>query len=217
MYNARHAVRADVVSGVSCPVHAVEVAIETMRDAATSTTMVLGHTRLASPGAKFLTSGTAIQNWVTPTQVPSLFPFTSAYSAYTGNCTGANPANYPLQGASSAAAKVDISPGVTPSTPVKVIEPSLRLKLPSGYPDFSSGWVVKLTARASGCGGVTSYGIDSEGWVTPLGLPYGIYDVCATGKYGAQTYRIVMANVTVDNPDGEEVSVPTGVITTGTC
>lgn len=206
----------DVAGGANLQVVTKKAGVE---HAATSTTMVLGHTRLASPGAKFLTSGTAIQNWVTPTQVPSLFPFTSAYSAYTGNCTGANPADYRLQGANTVAAAVNVSPGVTPSTPVKVIEPSLRLKLPTGSPfaAFPAGWVVKLTAKATGCGGTTNYGIDSAGWVTPLGLPYGIYDVCATGSYSGQTYRVVMAGVTVDNPNGEEVDVPTGAISKATC
>jgi Tfp pilus assembly protein PilX len=143
----------------------------------------LGNSGLASPGARVFGSGTP----ATSHSATQLFPFTSGYSAYTGNCVGANPGVLPVL--PIAAPAVNVPPGGSPTVTVR--EPAAIVqRFASGSSGATSalavGTRVVLSAKSTGCGGNSEWQVaDSTGWLqstsTPAdqGIPYGVYDICA--------------------------------------
>jgi Tfp pilus assembly protein PilV len=138
----------------------------------------------------------------------TLFPFSSPYSVYTGDCANASP---------STPTFVTMLPGGNQS--VTVHEPSLRITT-GGL----TGKTVKLTAKSVGCGGNTFYTIDSAGYIVPSnpaagpnadpGVPSGLYDVCVT--VSGTTYRRKTGVSVTDLTAPTSLSVG-GSNTTGTC
>ena len=57
---------------------------------ATAEYVSVAHSSLAPPGTRVFGSGSSSSSYT----LSSLFPFTSSYSVYSGNCQGANPLNY---------------------------------------------------------------------------------------------------------------------------
>ena len=184
----------------------------------------LGHSQLASPNTRVFGNGTPASSFT----APGLFPFTSPYSVYAGNCAGANPSNLPAP-AAVPPGLVTVTPGASPSITIR--EPALRIRrFVSGssgtVTNLAQGSRVKLVAKSLGCGGFATYTTDRDGWVTPLvlpatplqtstdpGVPYGVYDICAVNA--GQQLRL--SNVAVDVPDGETVNMPMTGATPGTC
>lgn len=158
----------------------------------------VGHSGLAAPGTRVFGSGAS----ATAIAATAIFPFTSAYSVYSGNCAGANPISY-----GQTAVQVTATPGGSFTATVR--EPSVKLTLLGVPPPV--GTVVKLTAKATGCGGVTTYTTDSQGYVVPAagtyrdpGVPFGVYDVCAVILGTKRT--LTAQNVT--DPNGVSLALP---------
>lgn len=160
----------------------------------------------------------------------NVFPFTDGYSAFSGNCTGANPAGY-----STPVTASDTVPGtqaaatVTPalaapggSTSVTVREPAVRLwfRYDTGANDVipaPAGTTVKLTATGSGCGGTATHTTDANGWVDAPepSVPVGTYSLCwEIYFYGWYSHRLSARKI--QNPDGVEFK-PTSLPTSGRC
>ena len=184
----------------------------------------VGHSQLASPGIRTFGNGTPASTFT----ATNLFPFTSQYAVFAGNCTGANPSNLPPP-AAVPPGLVTVTPGGSPSVTVR--EPAVQIQRylsgSSGSTTLlSQGSRVTLVAKSLGCGGKNAYTLDKDGFLSPSvlpatplqastdpGVPYGVYDICAV--YGGQ--QLKLANVAVDQPDGELVNMPMTGATAGSC
>ena len=121
----------------------------------------------------------------------SLFPFTDAYSVFSGDCTGADPGDprYAVGAGSPpnpAPAEPRTSQIVSPgaSYGVTVYEPALNVvvKVGTAASPAQAGARVYATTRTTGCPN-TVYDMgstDAAGQLVKPGIPYGDYDVCAS-------------------------------------
>jgi Tfp pilus assembly protein PilV len=142
-----------------------------------SDTFTIKHPSMSAPSYEvFGTAGTFGTN-VTATP---LFPFTSQYQAYSGNCTGADPTLYGV-----APTYVTVNPAA--QTAVTLREPALNVVVKRGSAVYPNAHV-RLTAKAAGCSGTTTLKSNNAGLLIPTtsaltaldpGVPYGDYDVCA--------------------------------------
>lgn len=155
--------------------------------------VTVGHSRIATP--RVFGNGTAQSSIA----ANGLYPFSSPYGLYSGNCAANDPSNY---GETAATAVVD--PGV--GTTVTVREPALNLRVTrSGT--VRSGARVEVDPQGSGCGGDTFIGLtNANGALDNPGLPYEYYDICAelqisgTWRYGRRDDHPVI------DPDGSPVA-----------
>jgi Tfp pilus assembly protein PilV len=154
----------------------------------------LGNSGLNAPGSRVFGDGTPRTSFNSTTpMLPAtnpglglLFPFTAGYSAYTGNCVGANPAVLPSTPITPPL--LTVAPGGSATT--TVLEPAAIVKrFTSGTSGATTalpvGTRVVLTAKSTSCGGNSEWKVaDSTGWLqstsTPAdqGIPYGLYDIC---------------------------------------
>jgi type II secretory pathway pseudopilin PulG len=122
---------------------------------------------------------TTTQDTVDSSNAPSLFPFTSSYGFWAGDCSAEDPAN---NGATSVSAR--INPGSTPTlidVPVPPINFLARAAPPAGatqYPAPNSD--VWFTPTTAGCGSdVIPAGTTIANGTLPFpGVPYGSYTYC---------------------------------------
>jgi type II secretory pathway pseudopilin PulG len=168
----------------------------------------IGQTGLASPGWRLYGNGTPRPSYALGSSAfpPPLFPFTSAYSVYSGNCPGARPSFY---NGVTWTAFATLPPGGSAS--VTAFEPAVRLNPSgSGWPDGNpnqsgtqasipaDAWVFlkpEVTWPVSGgaptfCSTTKEYrtrkdnSTDPHAWLANVddpadfGLPAGAYDVC---------------------------------------
>jgi Tfp pilus assembly protein PilV len=167
-----------------------------------------GHGQYNAPFWKFFGTGTLRSSFGAAQGLNAFFPFTSSYSAYTGNCA-------PNSGMAATV------PALTPggSVSVNVNEPGLQIRAAAsgttaGTPlvTMPQGTTVTLTPRSTGCTGMLTLRLDSAGWVGPTnvattvdpGVPYGAYDICAS--YNGM--KRIRTNILVDGPTGDSVTVP---------
>lgn len=171
--------------------------------AAQSGTASVAHSSLAAPGTRVFGSGTP----ATTIAATNLFPFTSAYGVYAGDCVGADPRTY-----GQAAGMVTVSPAGAHTATVRM--PALNLNVTRGGTPLNNARV-RTTATATGCGGTSTSFTNSSGKLTNPGFPYGTYNVCADDG----TRKFVVNGVSDTNPAGSatvNLPVPTSG-TTGTC
>ena len=167
-----------------------------------------------------------------------LFPFSSADTVYAGSCAANNPnpsnlATLPAAQAGSLA-NVLITPGATANAQIQL--PALSLTVRTGSSSSSQGSVVnnatvKITDTqcTTSTGGAikrtytnrvtpTPAGLIPSGQSTPdPGIPYGVYDICASNG----SRRLTLTNVAVKTTNVDTV-VPTIYLaasgsTTGQC
>jgi hypothetical protein len=187
----------------------------------------IGHSGLMAPGWRSYGDDSTLRpNYL----INSLFPFTSSYVVYSGNCPGANPSVYGVTSGHFAPPMGGLTPGAT--TSITVREPALRLQL--GTSDFPPdtrvriSWAANLLAARGGgptyCAGTKTYRTDPNGWVhvegtTPPdapgdpGIPYGTYDICVDYN-GTQ---LTKSGIEVADPDGVTVAMPTSSTVIGPC
>jgi Flp pilus assembly pilin Flp len=159
-----------------------------------------------------------------------LFPFTSAYAVYAGNCTGARPATAAASGVTpavpGAALATDTGEAIAYMPPVNVL---VRNSAGTGN---VSGAEIYLTARNGNCSGTYRVGgsgatTDSTGRITTSGavaMPFGTYDLCvrdSAGKVFKEAYAAASGTTPVKGIDN---TLPAGVsktvkmtTTSGTC
>lgn len=145
--------------------------------ATTSDTMTIKHPSMSAPSYEvFGTAGTFGAN-VTATP---LFPFSSPYQAYAGNCTGADPTAYGVT-----PTYVTVLPGAQAAVTLR--EPALNVVVKRSSAVYANAHV-RVTAKAAGCSGTTTMKSNNAGLLIPTtsaltaldpGMPYGDYDVCA--------------------------------------
>jgi Tfp pilus assembly protein PilV len=177
----------------------------------------LGSSGLAAPGSRVFGDGTARTSFGSAQDpgLGQLFPFTAGYSAYTGDCVGANPATLP----STPITPPLISPAPGGSATATVLEPAAIVKrFSSGTSGATTalpvGTRVVLTAKSTSCGGTSVWKVaDSTGWLqsatTPAdqGIPYGVYDVCA--EYVSGTPAVVRQHKVLNRQiDGKTTTTP---------
>lgn len=157
----------------------------------------------------------------TAIQATNLFPFTGAYAAYAGDCTGALPATAVASGLRPA---VPTSANATDTTDVTVLMPSVNFTVKNAAGTAAvAGARIMLTARNGDCAGTVQEGgtltTDSTGRLPGDGataMPFGTYDYCITD--GSKK-----ATGLVSTSTGISSLLPTGVAktvqlsTTGTC
>jgi Tfp pilus assembly protein PilV len=157
----------------------------------------------------------------------SLFPFTDAYSVFSGDCTGADPGDprYAV-GAGSPPNPAPAEPRTTQivspagSYGVTVYEPALNVvvKVGTAASPAQAGARVYATTRTTGCPN-TVYGMgstDAAGQLVKPGIPYGDYDVCAS--YNGQ--RVIVTGVKAydwDNGTALQTLVVPSSGAAGTC
>jgi type II secretory pathway pseudopilin PulG len=186
----------------------------------------ISHSGLAAPGWRAYGNGTLQSSYA----MGSLFPFPApnTYAVYSGNCPGANPANYGQSPKTAA-------PPPAGSAAVTVREVALRVRrgtndLPTSTPKVTLTWAANLPpARGGGptfCGGTTNYSISPSSWVRRQGtaspgdpgVPYGTYNICAEWRPNASSpwQKLVSNGVEVSGVTGTIVALPTSG-PNGTC
>jgi hypothetical protein len=108
-----------------------------------------------------------------------VFPFTSPYGVYAGNCAGADPlAN------GQRAQLAQVNPGAT--AVVAVREPSINLRVVNGASPVAAA-AVKLAGTGSGCGALPARATAANGYLLDPAYPYGTYSACVQALGRAQT------------------------------
>lgn len=121
-----------------------------------------------------------------------VFPFTSPYGVYAGNCAGADPlAN------GQPATLAQVNPGAT--AVVAVREPPINLRVVDGAAPVANA-TVKLAGTGSGCGALPARATSATGYLVDPAYPYGTYSACVQSAGRAQTVTLTgvttLANTT---------------------
>jgi Tfp pilus assembly protein PilV len=173
----------------------VAVAYETYVGSATVPSTGWGATALATQGAaSWSFRGTAPPQ--TSVDATSLYPATTGYKFYAGECAGESPET-PLPtwfaAAPGSAAVFAPAPGTTNGT-VTVRQPPLTLVVKNGSA-LLSGATVTLTPSDTNCRKLTlttdASGRANKTTGTPFdpGVPFGKYSVCVAGKISSTTWK----------------------------
>jgi Tfp pilus assembly protein PilE len=141
----------------------------------------------------------------------NVFPFSSAYSVYSGGCLGNNPKKYTMPPAVGQSVQADPAGAYN----IAVREPAMNILVKNGA-SVVSGSTVKVTpdtasagTSMTGCSASFQFTTNSAGKLPDPAVPYGWWVVCADG--GA-TNRRITKNIQNTNADG--LSAPGGVPTT---
>jgi Tfp pilus assembly protein PilV len=137
-----------------------------------------------------------------------VFPFTSPYGVYAGNCAGADPL------ASRAPAQLaQVNPGTT--AVVAVREPSINLRVVNGATPVA-GASVELTGTGSGCGALPARATAANGYLADPAYPYGTYSVCVEALGHVQSTTVANTSPT-GIPSGPAVTFDMAAAPVGTC
>jgi hypothetical protein len=179
--------------------------------------ITVGHSQLASPNTRTFGTGALLGPAITN---GGLFPFSSTYNVYTGNCTGTG-------GNSDAAVAAPALTAGGTST-VTVNEPGLAIYAAAAgttastpYVKPPQGTVVKLTADPPCAATTTTHLLDNAGFIGPAspsmasstdpGVPSGTYDICMSydspSETGTTVRKRIKNNVAITN-----LATPTHVI-----
>jgi Tfp pilus assembly protein PilV len=151
----------------------------------------------------------------------SLFPFSSAYAVYAGDCTGARPAD-----AVAAAPRpaVPTSANATDSADVVVLMPvvNVTVKNSTGTSNVS-GASIFLTAKTGDCTGTVQLGgpgatTASNGRLVADGtgaMPFGTYDICVVDASNKKYTGTVASASGIDNTGPGGVSKTVKLTSTG--
>jgi hypothetical protein len=168
--------------------------------ASSADSVVVGNTGMTSPRVFAAPGGVRAATITTPT---SLFPFTSPYNIYAGNCGNNDPTLTPPLSTALGSATVPVGGSVT--------GPTIQLPafLPTVYTGTSTGSSravgAKVTIEDEGCGGITrtlTNSTDSNGRIPisalgEAGLPYGQdYRICIVNSAGSDRRIITGQNLT---------------------
>ncbi|HEV7460627.1 MAG TPA: hypothetical protein VGN78_08825 [Solirubrobacteraceae bacterium] len=179
--------------------------------AANAAWLSIGNSGLDAPGIRTFGTG-APQASIVAT---SVYPFTSPYSVFAGNCVGADPARYPVATPGNPDYRALSTPTAGQNVAVSIREPAINVKTTNSANVALAGVRVRATATAQGCGGTVDLGpTDATGAAPNPGLPYGTYNLCAdsAGKMATAT------NVQNDNPNGTAlITLKPSSGVTGTC
>jgi Tfp pilus assembly protein PilV len=171
----------------------------------------IGNSGLDAPGIRSFGDGT-LQTSITGT---SVYPFSSPYSVFSGNCVGADPGRYPTASAGNPDYRSLNTFTAGQNAAVSIRQPAVNVKTTDSANAALAGARVRATATAQGCGGTVDLGpTNSSGLAPDPGLPYGIYNLCADS--GGR--MVTSTNVQNDNPNGTPlITMKPSSGVTGTC
>ena len=171
----------------------------------------IGNSGLDAPGIRSFGPGTP----QTSIAATSVYPFTSPYSVFSGNCVGADPARYPVATPGNPDYRLLKTVTAGQAATAVVRQPAINVKTTNAANAALAGARVRATATAQGCGGTVDLGPTTATGVAPdPGLPYGTYNLCADsgGK------MVTVNNVNNDNPNGTAlITMKPSAGVTGTC
>ena len=158
-----------------------------------------------NPAHAYWTTGKTRQEEIVATP---LFPFTSPDSVYAGACEVNNPGE-----GSPGIGSVTLEPGKTaPTKTVKV--PALELTVKNGSSAIS-GATVKITDEKCKVGSsnlTREYITESLGHqssatngTAEYGLPYSVYEICASANYSSNWHRLYKKEITVQSYSSSKV------------
>ncbi|MDX6718392.1 MAG: hypothetical protein QOJ63_646 [Solirubrobacteraceae bacterium] len=140
----------------------------------------------------------------------NLFPFSSGYAVYAGNCASANPQGYDSRYFESNPGFVQTAPGASNDVVVRV--PAINLLVTKGGVPFQSARVV-LKETGPGCSDKTILTTNALGTLSDPGMPFGSYNVCADDGVRHRTFASEVQN---RDPDGTTVPIVLSIPTTST-
>jgi Tfp pilus assembly protein PilV len=150
----------------------------------------------------------------------TLFPFTSPYAVYAGNCASDTPPAGPMLGN----ATVPVAGAGTLTSPGYIQLPSLQVTVWSGTSTLPGTRVsgAKLTAKDTGCNvtRILTTSTNTNGQIAnggDIGLPYGTYDVCASNSTATDKRTVTGVGLTSAGTTGTTLSVFLGSQPAGTC
>jgi type II secretory pathway pseudopilin PulG len=154
--------------------------------------IAMDHAQRSTPTI-FTTAVDATQSGASTT----VFPFSSSYKAYVGNCIGNDPSNT-LYTNGGAAPGAQVNPGQTKS--IALTMPTVKVNL--GTAAIANAATVMVSPETgapsmAGCTGTVTFGgltSDASGTLR-IPLPYGVWRVCAYKQSGSQ-YPTVRTNTT---------------------
>jgi hypothetical protein len=183
-----------------------------------STQLVVAHSGIPAPGARFFTSAPASSistGW-------TLFPFTSPYTVYTGRCVNANPDRF---GQTTAPGLTLATVGPGGDGTVTVREPALDLVVRWDAPDPDGSGPQPNPPAVAATGAAVTFSdlicagpaitdtITANGRVAFPGLPYGRYNICSWYDPPGSTTprRVRLTNIANTNPNGSAAQTITFV------
>jgi type II secretory pathway pseudopilin PulG len=139
----------------------------------------------------------------------NLYPFKATkYTVYAGSCTSNNPnpnSNKPEN--SVGLGSLEVLPAATSKAQIHV--PALELTVEKGTKEAVPGATVTVTDKNCKSGAtpvkrafVTNAGghlSNAENGPTEAGLPFGVYEICASKKIGSKTFGAKLTEVKVEN------------------
>jgi len=141
--------------------------------AAQASHITVGHSGLATPGTRIFATGANPSN---PT-LAGLFPFSSSYGVYSGNCLGADPVAVDAPGQFAT-----VDPGTTAAVTVREVTP----RFDGGTNALTD---VRLVATGSGCSATTTSSL-TGGYMSGDGaVPFGTYEACVRRSNGGSLNR----------------------------
>ncbi len=143
-----------------------------------------------------------------------VFPFSTPYGVYAGNCAGADPlAN------GQPAQLAQVNPGATAVAAVR--EPPINLRVVNGASPVANA-TVKLTGIGSGCGALPGQLTGATGYLPNPAYPYGRYTACVQAAGRAQTVTMTGATTLANTsptgiPAGNAATFDVATAPVGTC
>lgn len=184
-----------------------------------SQAVTAAHTGLSSL-FKIVTSTTAALNF----PFTSMFPFTTPYQVYSGDCTGANPVkatSNPSYFDAHPEAVVQLSPGGA-MVQATALEPAMDVTVTVNS-TATAGAKVYAYPKTAGCAtariNIGSGTTLTNGKVDYPGLPFGTYDICAQYTSGTKTWHTDWTNQANTNVNGTALTTnfKTTNTATGAC
>jgi Tfp pilus assembly protein PilV len=179
------------------------------QQAAQANVLTVSHPNLPAPGTLEWDPTGGLQTTINAT---NLFPFTSAYGVYAGDCTSNDPTTYTSNYYTSNPGAVTVAPGNSYAVNVRV--PAINLAITRSGSAYTTAHVVVKTTD-SGCTGTytQSGGLTSSGGVAVLpnpGFPFGHYSACADDG----TRKVTNASVNNTTAAGT-AAIPLAIPTSG--
>jgi type II secretory pathway pseudopilin PulG len=154
----------------------------------------------------------------------TVFPFSSSYKAFVGDCTGNDPSNT-LYTNAGAAPGAQVNPGQTKSVTLTMRNMTLDLGTAADVtgatimiaPETAASAMAPVLPQAP-CGGSTTYtGLTSATGKVAIPVPYGVWRVCAYKKTVSPTkYYFIRTSTTWNTASANHAIVSTTPTTTGT-
>jgi hypothetical protein len=172
-------------------------------------TVTLANSGVPPSGARSFSSVSRVSSFNTTT----LFPFTSGYVVYAGDCASANPQSYDAAYFAARPGFVQTSPGGTYGVVVRV--PAINVAVTRAGSALPNAKVI-ITPTGASCGEKNITTTNSAGALSDPGMPFGSYTVCADDGVRRKLFAGTVQNTDPAGTSTIALSIPTSG-TTGLC